>query len=1053
MALRSADPLGSYALSEVGQLFHHFWEHGTTDQDAKLIQSATDANPLFSTAPDSTSILHYALDPLLGFHLALGLASLSQTGHGTLNPVSDGKGLVKAAKAEFKQWCGTFRDRTGRSHPGCTLRFFVGDALSFCVTLKSIRNQGHLDFKGPSSTLPGLPLPTLDGAYFSAAGPPVQFDVIDSSNLADHLGLLNVLASGSGLLKSVPTSTLWTELLVQQGGSRAQTLESLLCGPVSTVPLLFGLCAPEYWTNTSTCLTEELAIKHAHYIIHGATIRPGQLHSRVAWRCAEVMGSSMDGKFNMDDAKLARLLYEMYKNISMHESVDKILPITPSHYHCGSFAVFVRNAMVHVRCDWSQCLRTLLNLVESYERDFPGGSCLHELSLHLRLLGMHPAAALEPVRNLIGQGLPDMRQSHAGLPLVAQVALVVPRSALQFLSAMNPWHIGTPNLLCSVVSPPSAAWEGCAYTFAALQLCFGTIELQERKHFGLSDFCVRKDVKGWTGSSDLIVSFLAPGRILRPEAAGARIVLRIEPTPATGATFMPKLGLVLALFETTLDQHESVYLRTLQTPPMRESTALNQSPSSHGHPLGSDFSTSVSLELQGTPSRITTMRARIDFVSDAVRIFLQDKAAVKVVAKDLLTLTLSLSLGSARSHCDIKTGIPVSSQGLQLKIVRTSGYVEIIAIAGDQSSDGRTASSMFHLLSLEDPQPSVALWNLSRIDLDRSPLLDLSKPSRLEWLTTHAFLMFSPRERALREKGMAGLADPEDQTRRVDYKDGMFSMLMSLSGLQGTQSGLFALCNPEAGGVEVLIFANGIRLDLGCRAAVIDAGVMPLTYESMAIDRRVQQFLGSLVVPGTMFLIKVSDAELRLWKENLRCFAERCRTWAHVPEKCDFLTQADEFRSHGLADGASPLCSCGVGELPSESFNGKKWQLPHADHVFRKYTTRVAIPLCYPVPFVEDCVPPDPAGWNDDDGDGQDQDANLAALLERLGLSSNHPATPDAKKAQCDGCGRKEEDSTTGGKSFPRCARCGCVKYCSRECQKKRWRVHKTNCNSATRST
>ncbi len=207
-ASRSAAPLGVYALLESSKLFHHYWKYGTTEQDPALIHRATDANPLFAPAPDSTSLVHYGVDPLPGFHLALGLAILTPTGNDTHKLAFEGSGLFETAKAEFKQWCCAFRDHSRRSRPGCTLRFFIGDALAFCLSLGNILDPERLGSKGLSTSFPVAPLPVLDEAYFSTASPPVQFDVIDTSNLADHLGLLNILTSANGLLKPIPTSTL-----------------------------------------------------------------------------------------------------------------------------------------------------------------------------------------------------------------------------------------------------------------------------------------------------------------------------------------------------------------------------------------------------------------------------------------------------------------------------------------------------------------------------------------------------------------------------------------------------------------------------------------------------------------------------------------------------------------------------------------------------------------------------------------------------------------------------------------------------------------------------
>ncbi len=77
-----------------------------------------------------------------------------------------------------------------------TIRFYTGDALAFCYLLQHRQSGGdklspHL-YRDPfhSETLI-----SNDEDYSATVDVPSMFNVIDTSNLLDHLGPLNVLTA------------------------------------------------------------------------------------------------------------------------------------------------------------------------------------------------------------------------------------------------------------------------------------------------------------------------------------------------------------------------------------------------------------------------------------------------------------------------------------------------------------------------------------------------------------------------------------------------------------------------------------------------------------------------------------------------------------------------------------------------------------------------------------------------------------------------------------------------------------------------------------------
>jgi hypothetical protein len=114
-----------------------------------------------------------------------------------------------------------------------------------------------------------------------------------------------------------------------------------------------------------------------------------------------------------------------------------------------------------------------------------------------------------------------------------------------------------------------------------------------------------------------------------------------------------------------------------------------------------------------------------------------------------------------------------------------------MAPIADPVSGGNKADFIYPL-ALETGRP--VNLNIHRLSLECLPVLDVSQPSRMEWLTTHVSITFSARERKLRE------SSNEIDDIRVNFKESLFSMFIQFSGLQGRKTRIFGLYHPGAGG-------------------------------------------------------------------------------------------------------------------------------------------------------------------------------------------------------------------------------------------------------------
>ena len=318
-------------------------------------------------------------------------------------------------------------------------------------------------------------------------------------------------------------------------------------------------------------------------------------------------------------------------------------------------------------------------------------------------------------------------------------------------------------------------------------------------------------------------------------------------------------------------------------------------------------------------------------------------------------------------------------------------------------ADPRVGDGFPHFLCPMFPSKhGPVIWNMPCLNLDCLPIFDMSRKEEMQWLTTHMSLMLSLRERRLREKSLDS-STAKQKDARTNLKDSLFSLFMHFSGLQGGQARVFGINNPGHGGIHILVFISCLRLDLANRTVVLDAAILPLHDPLMP---KIQPFLEKLTATG-LCSVKTDDDELRLWKEVIPAWVERCRQWEHRPS-CAYLSKPKIPLSAEL--GQNPICSCGEGKFPPRySFDLPKWDLA------AKYAVRAAISPSFSVPFVEQSFE-------------ENEIMEPAALYE----------------TGCRFCGKDKSDD--GGKGLMKCARCQAVRYCSVECQRANWKEHRKVC-------
>ncbi|KAJ7025759.1 hypothetical protein C8F04DRAFT_1127487 [Mycena alexandri] len=437
---RSAGPLIDKATKVCEEQFLAYWKTGTTFSKTKDTATASFLNPTFvySLVGEGCNV-HYGTDPVAPFHLA------ALFGSGIRASVTD---LVKIVKAEFSR---------------TVLRFFASEATALCKALGGFDATGALNL--------GI---FLNPAEYGSA--PSTFNVIDSSNLSDHIGLLNVLIATVPLLRSPAScgSVLYTESLTYHGKDATKEFAESLYADIHTVGALLNLAPTDYVGGFSSR-------SNTHELIAYMTGRQNQFHQTTTWK-APASGDRLASSGNQplppvyDARQLGTLLYDIYHQLFEQEDshhfwrlnqdnvANAVAASNIVHYIRESFVLFLKLVRKNLQIPnhlWLDADKSLPMDSVNYQ----------DLAAHLHLHGVHTIPFLHITEKKV------------------RVILVVPRE--KFVT------LGTPILQCDT----RGQWSHNQFT--AVHAAFGTSRPRGRK-----------------GSSPIVISFTMSARLLtleRPE--------------------------------------------------------------------------------------------------------------------------------------------------------------------------------------------------------------------------------------------------------------------------------------------------------------------------------------------------------------------------------------------------------------------------------------------------------------------------------------------------------------------------------------------------------
>ncbi|KAI1377932.1 hypothetical protein F4677DRAFT_453686 [Hypoxylon crocopeplum] len=895
----------------------HYREHGNFSSPPE-----TWANPLFSEPLSPNTYIYSGTDPISGFHLATAYASLIPTS--PLRPSIDGKApkVVNAAKAQFREWVAAFQ---GIRQHRLALRFAVSDALSFSHALQIISTSGSTSTNLFRQQFDMMPVDFDPAAYGTVNLAPTLFDVIDDSNLADHLGALNILVAAAPLLKPSASSTLLTGTFQMTKKTLKEQFDNMLHGHVPTVSLLLGLTPVNLWTNaTSVSFVGEAT---ASYIAVGGD-KP-KLHSRVAWKLNSTFFPRPDSStvLKVEPQALAKAVFQLFTRMFAGEDfesfpdpgsenlIEQMKTNTDPVFHRGSFAATIKRIRANTSTDWTSFWEHLFRMINQgkHQYDSWSGVSYHwDLDVQLHLQGLYSSKWLK--ENITPN--PGMGGFNAwgNIPEVVCVTVVVPKEDVdEFYNADLP-RVVAPTLEGFLIPNGFSGSQN----FADTHVAFGEVKTSGSRETEDFSIAVSQDPLGWQGKSPLVASFYVPSRALQAgpnsmkDKKDTKVGIRLQRTRTStfGFEFVP---LSTTLYMTVVSDKSNVFITKygpgMSGYPFAGGEAVPVAENSTT-PAGASVATQITANLED--DKIKSLCGHVDFSSSQQgKSLLAERVSIEL--RQSSPSSIDIVFGKGTLICPVSFPSPVDKGLAKVRIARTSGYVEIIAPLADPLTSKALTRFMYPATLGEDSVP-ISL-NIPHVNLDSLPILDvassqLSARERQRWVNDGPISARMNFKRSLENMILVALGVPSDP--KLPWEPRYSDFAFKHSGLES----------------PIVVYIHAIRLNAPDATVVADAAVFQATKQVFEQAR-------------------ASDAATQ--KSALPVFAERCRTWTHGP-KCEYKKpKATIPLSTKL--GEQHMCSCGKGKFPEGYLDGAAW-----GESASKHAVRVAISLSFSVPFVEDTM-------------------------------------------------------------------------------------------------
>ncbi|QRV73409.1 MYND Zn-finger protein [Ceratobasidium sp. AG-Ba] len=964
---QSAGMMWREATKPMSRQFIHFWKTGTCSVLNSEIQKAKNLNPTWCYSRSGEVFFPHDCTFPLGFHFSAAFAPLSSDP--TKSGAPDSKPPpMDVAKRQFKAWCEAFK--TARAANSIIIRHYTGDELAFCRALDLYNVTGKVATTLYSAEWSASRI-NLDEMKIGSSPAPTKFHAIDTANLVNHLGLLNLLVATRPIMEDNPmfNPILYTEEVTTLDQHNVRPFLKRLSTSVPTLSALVGLAPLSYVSGLTT-----------YSNVHEAVTEVSHTTERVSW-VDPARGDSFNYSnrinISLEAGDLVNLLFDAYKRtMFLGENLVGTLPseisLTRSkmkqsyYYDQSSMAAFFQlvKRRVHLKNGtWETVIKRFLDIVEHSPTTPWEKTQFDDLLLQLHLHGIYTADSLKP--NWQSQfpvnPRPDMVKDWSSVPPALCVVLTVPRERF-IITLQEKMPRSIFKFQCNLRADGPL---GNSHT--SIRCIWGKCVLKP----STDKLVLQEDIRGADGDSDLIVWFWAPTQVLAYKTKTVGFAL--YPTSDAFVLYAQELGASLEIF--TADVEDKKHVRLLTYSPTSSSDASTRTqlpifryPDPALEPMTPIFSAEISLR-EGQQG-LTAYNARVEIDTLVAQDALLKGAKVKVTQISPCTMRLYVD---EHIHV-ISYPYPVLGTPNKLRVARKSHYIEVIVAIGEPLGPGGYVLDRTPVLHRAGFTP----WNVHRINLERLPILDTKDAiHKLPWLCALTALQLSDHERAM----MAQERENEgpESTVMAAVKDTIHT-IVSMHTLPEDKQRVFGFCESNRhSDIYAMLLISGIRLDLASYTIAIDAAIIPFT-EDMPIS--LKYAIDKLLHSNPVYRLPSIGDESTAIKKMLPAFVERARTWRHT-SNCEYIATANIPVS--VEYNQSPICSCGAGI----GFNGPEW---HASlwKPLLPFATRIAVCPIFSVTLI------DPISQSIDDlhrgSDGRGVNPQMANRMQLANVSEEELA-------------------------------------------------------------